>query len=403
MSQGDLPIPVVGLALLCNPDGTLRCLLRDDVGVGEVFVPGRAFTSILDLGSFSKGLTFLATLLAQQAVDDWELQILIGSKPHTMHLVGRVTSDGLLIVAAPRRQHQERLCAEVAETAEGLTESSRLRLREYRREAVRAEAPADALYEDFTRVYNDFATLQREVTRQNAELKRLHSEMYRLLGMATHDLRNPLSTIQLLADCLLESASDRLEPDEVVMIKEIEQASNTMRRLIEDLLDITKVEASRPNIVRAPTDLVALVKANVALNRPLARRKHIQIVFETDHPRLVVDVDADRIQQVLNNLCSNAVKYSMPDTTIRITLACETSVAVVSVLDEGQGIPPEELPRLFQAFSRTSVRPTAGEPSTGLGLAICKKIIAAHGGRIWAESVPGRGSTFYFTVPCTSA
>jgi signal transduction histidine kinase len=403
MSQRNMPMQVVGLALLCNPDGTLRDLLRDNVGLKEAFVPGRAFTSILDLGSFNKGLNFLAMLWAQQAVDDWELQIRLGSKPQTLYLLGRVTPDGLLIVATPWRQHLNRLCAEVVETAGELTEASRQRVRAYRREVEQREPPVDALYEDFTRIYNDFANLQREAARQNAELKRLHAEMHRLLGMVAHDLRNPLSTIQLLADCLLESAGNRLEPEEVGMIEEIEQASDTMRRLIEDLLDISKVEASVPNIKRIPTDLVALVKANVALNRLLARRKRIQIVCETAPPRLVVDIDADRIRQVLNNLCSNAVKYSMPDTTIRITLARETSVAVVSVIDEGQGIPPEELPQLFQAFSRTSVQATAGEPSTGLGLIICKKIVLAHGGRIWAESASGRGSTFRFTIPCTLA
>lgn len=399
MSQRELPMRVVGLALLCDPDGTLCCLLRDDVGLGDAFTPGRAFTAILDLASFHKGLNFLATLRTQPVLNDWELQIRIGIKPQTMHWVGRATPDGLLIVAAPQRQHLDRLCAEVAETAEKLTESSRKQLREYRREIAQTVVPVDASYEDFTRVYNDLANLQREVARQNAELKRLYAEMHRLLGMAAHDLRNPLNTIQLLADCLLESAHDRLESDEAVMIQEIEQESHTMRRLIEDLLDISKVENSGPSIARTPTDLVALIEANVALNRSLAKRKRIQIVFETDHPRLVVDVDADRIRQVLNNLCSNAVMYSMPDTTIYMTLACETSVAVVSVIDEGQGIPLEELPQLFQPFSRTSVQPTAGEPSTGLGLAICKKIVSAHDGRIWAESVPGRGSTFRFTLP----
>lgn len=402
MSQRELSMQVVGLALLCDPDGTLRCLLRDDVGLGDAFAPGRAFTSILDLGSFNKGLNFLTTLRAQPVLDDWELQIQIGSKPQTMHWVGRVIPDGLLIVAAPQRQHLDRLCAEVAETAEELTESSRRQLREYRRDIAQTVVPVDPPYEDFTRVYNDLANLQREVARQNAELKRLYAEMHRLLGMAAHDLRNPLNTIQLLADCLLESARDRLESDEAVMIQEIEQESHAMRRLIEDLLDISKVENSRLNIAQTPTDLVALIKANVALNRSLAKRKRIQVVFETDHPRLVVDVDADRIRQVLNNLCSNAVMYSMPDTTIYVTLACETSVAVVSVIDAGQGIPLEELPRLFQPFSRTSVQPTAGEPSTGLGLAICKKIVSAHDGRIWAESVPGRGSTFRFTLPRTA-
>jgi two-component system, OmpR family, sensor kinase len=403
MSQSDVPLPVGGLALLCNPNGTLRTLLRDDVGLGAAFVPGRAFTSLLDPGSFHKGLTFFATLRAHQVVDDWELQIRLENKPHTMHVLGRVTPEGLLIVATPWRQHLARLCAEVVETAEELTAASRLRVREDSRAGGQAAVPADALYEDFTRVYNDFATLQREVARQNAELQRLHTEMHRLLGMVAHDLRNPLATIQLLSDCLRESAGDRLEPDEVGIIEEIEQASTTMRRLIEDLLDISKVEASGLDIVRAPTDLVALVQATVALNRPLAKRKHIQVVVETDQPRVMVDIDAERIRQVLNNLFSNAVKYSMPATNIRITLACETSTAVVSVIDEGQGIPPEELPRLFHAFSRTSVQPTAGEPSTGLGLAICKKIIGAHGGKIWAESAPGRGSTFRFTVPRPAA
>jgi signal transduction histidine kinase len=279
MSQGELPMRVVGLVLLCDPDGALRCLLRDDVGLGDAFAPGRAFTSILDLASFSKGLNFLTTLRAQPVLDDWELQIRIGSMPQTMHLVGSVIPDGLLIVAAPQRQHLDRLCAEVAETAEELTESSRMQLREYRREVAQTVLPADVSYEDFTRVYNDLANLQREVARQNAELKRLYTEMHHLLGMAAHDLRNPLNTIQLLADCLLESACDRLVSEEAVMIQEIEQESRAMRRLIEDLLDISKVESSRPNIARTPTDLVALIKASVVLNRSIAKRKRIQVVF----------------------------------------------------------------------------------------------------------------------------
>lgn len=402
-SQRDVPMPVIGLALLCNPDGTLHALLRDDVGLGAGFVPGRAFTSILDLGSFRKGLDFFATLRAHQVTDAWELQIRVGNKPQTIYLLGRVLQDGFLMVATPWYQQLDRLCAEVAEATEGLTAPLHMRGRENSREGGQTEVSADVLYEDFTRVYNDFANLQREVARQNAELKRLHAAMHSLLGMAAHDLRNPLGTIQLLADCLLESAGDRLDQDEVVMIKEIEQASDTMRCLIEDLLDVSKIEASGLNIAPSPTDLVALMQDNVALNRSLAKRKHIQVVVETDHPRLVADIDANRIRQVLNNLCSNAIKYSLPDTTIRITLANKASEAVVSVMDEGQGIPPEELSRLFQAFSRTSIQPTAGESSTGLGLAICKKIVLAHGGRIWVESIPGRGSAFYFTLPHTAA
>lgn len=395
--------PVVGLVVLCNPDGTLRRLLRDDIGLGEAFVPDRALTSILDVGSFHKGLNFLAALRAGQVRDEWELHILVRGTPRPMHVVGGATPDGLVVIATSSRQHLERVCAEIAETAEELTEVSRqcIQTGGWRTDPTRTSE--EALYEDFTRVYNDFANLQREVTRQNAELKRLHRDMNCLLGMATHDLRNPLASVQLNTTCLLESARSRLDPDEIACLEEIEQASETMRRLIEDLLDVAKVEAGGPAISQTSTDLVAFIKATLQLNQLLATRKRIRVTYEAHYRCLMVDIDPPRIRQVLNNLLSNAIAYSMPDTTIRIGLECDTSTAIVSVIDEGQGIPPEELPRLFQPFSRTSVQPTAGEPSTGLGLAICKKLIRAHGGRIWAESVPGQGSIFRFTVPRSAA
>lgn len=134
MRQSNRPMPVVGLMLLCHLDGTLRSLLWDDVGLGTAFIPGRAFTSLLDPGSLHKGLTFLATLHTDQAIDDWELQMLLENKPHTMHMRGRVTPEGLLIVAAPWGQHLEHLCATVAVTAADLTDASRLQGWKYRQE-----------------------------------------------------------------------------------------------------------------------------------------------------------------------------------------------------------------------------------------------------------------------------
>mgnify|MGYP003456848650 FL=1 len=112
-----------------------------------------------------------------------------------------------------------------------------------------------------------------------------------------------------------------------------------------------------------------------------------------------MQADATKIEQVLNNLVSNAVKYSHAGTAVRVSVGAVGKEIVVAVRDQGQGIPGAELSKLFQPFSRTSVKSTAGEKSTGLGLAITHKIVEGHGGRIWVDSRQGEGSTFSFSLP----
>jgi signal transduction histidine kinase len=110
-------------------------------------------------------------------------------------------------------------------------------------------------------------------------------------------------------------------------------------------------------------------------------------------------VDVDKIQQVLNNLISNAIKYSHPQTTVQIRATRKQNDVLISVTDSGQGIPKSEFDKLFKAFSKTSVKSTDGENSTGLGLLICRQIVEAHSGKIWLESQVGVGSTFYVLLP----
>ena len=122
-------------------------------------------------------------------------------------------------------------------------------------------------------------------------------------------------------------------------------------------------------------------------------------VFEFEIP--VIVMDPDRIDQVMNNLINNAIKFSYPNTTITLRSCVQDQDVVISVQDQGQGIPAQEVDNLFTDFGRTSVRPTAGEKSTGLGLSIVKRIVELHGGRIWVESTVGVGSIFTFTLPKT--
>jgi two-component system sensor histidine kinase/response regulator len=165
-------------------------------------------------------------------------------------------------------------------------------------------------------------------------------------------------------------------------------SSGFMLRLLENLLDVSQIEAGELRLDRRPTDLAAVVARNVDLNRVVAAAKQIEVRLR-----------ADRMEQVLNNLVSNAVKFSRPGTAVEVRVERRAGEVVLSVADQGEGIPPDEVDRLFKRFSRTSVRATGGEKSTGLGLVIAKQVVDGHGGRIWVESVVGEGSTFSVALP----
>lgn len=257
----------------------------------------------------------------------------------------------------------------------------------------------EPLFDEFTRLNNELASAQRELARKNAALVALNEEKNRLLGMAAHDLRNPLGVIMSYAKFLDRMAGAKLDAKERQFVAQIGKSSQFMLRLLEDLLDVSQIESGRLNLAKAPTDLAALVKNNIELNRVLAGAKDIAIELALPEALPPVDIDATKIEQVLNNLVSNALKYSHPGTRVRVSLEAAQGAAVLSVRDQGQGIPADELSKLFQAFSKTTVKSTAGEKSTGLGLAITRRIVEGHGGRIGVESRVGEGSTFSVSLP----
>jgi len=244
---------------------------------------------------------------------------------------------------------------------------------------------------------------EEEITQKNAQLVELNKEKNRLLGMAAHDLRNPLSIVNTASAFLLDDASQRLpEAKRAEFLRRINSGSKFMLRLIDDLLDVAKIEAGKLDLELREGDLCALIEENLAINRMLANNKSIRLDFAPESGLPPLRFDRDKIEQVLNNLVSNALKFSAPGTTVTVLASRGDGNVVVSIRDQGQGIPTEELDQLFKPFGRTSVRGTAGEKSSGLGLAICRRIVEGHGGRIWAESELGKGSVFSFSLPVTT-
>jgi signal transduction histidine kinase len=218
-----------------------------------------------------------------------------------------------------------------------------------------------------------------------------------LLATVSHELRTPLSSIKGFATTLLRQDVQWDEATQREFLRIIEEESNRLEELIDNLLDMSQVEAGALRIRLQPVQLRQVVREAVEQ----AKRQTELHWFVVDLPGELPRVWADprRIRQVLNNLLDNAIKYSPGGGQITITCEVESIGVTVSIADQGEGIPPEYLERVFDRFFQLDGANTRKAGGSGLGLAIVKGIIEAHRGTIWAESTLGQGSVFRFTLP----
>jgi two-component system, NarL family, sensor histidine kinase EvgS len=242
------------------------------------------------------------------------------------------------------------------------------------------------------------ARIQAELEQTQKRLEELNEEKTGLMRMAAHDLRNPLNGLMLNIEILLE----RAEPEDRESLERMMMLAHQMIHMIRNMLDVQALEDGRRRLRIEPVDATTEATDVLAAMEMVAGRKRIG--FETDFARNVRPVLADRsaLQQVLNNLVGNAVKYSPYDR--RVTVEIEPGHGgrtVIRVRDQGPGITEEEMPRLFQKYVCLSARPTGGEQSTGLGLAIVKQLVTAMGGTVRCESREGEGAVFIVELPAS--
>lgn len=233
------------------------------------------------------------------------------------------------------------------------------------------------------------------------QLSAANAAKNKFLGMAAHDLRNPLASIRGLAEFLRDGVVGPLSKDQIDLINTIHEASQGMLDLVNELLDVATIESGELKIVPEDRNLVELITKSVYLANIDAAKKGTKIEFQSDIREAVLRIDGAKIRQVIDNLLSNGVKYSPPGSTVAVELERGEAYLAFSVRDQGPGIPEGERDKLFKDFGRLSVVPTGGEKSTGLGLAICRKIVDAHNGQISAENLTGGGCRFRVTLPLT--
>ena len=219
-----------------------------------------------------------------------------------------------------------------------------------------------------------------------------------MVAVVSHDLKNPLATIQLAVSFLLEDLvpDDEAHQSEREQLNAIHRSAERMYRLIHDLLDVAAIEAGQLAVARSPLAVDVLVADALELLRPLAAAKHIALVTDLPPGLPPVVADRERVLQVFSNLGGNALKFTPENGRVEIRASGRDAAVEFAVRDTGPGIASEDLPHIFDRFWQAQKTARAG---AGLGLAIAKGVIEAHGGAIQVESESGRGSRFTFTLP----
>jgi two-component system, OmpR family, sensor histidine kinase VicK len=234
-----------------------------------------------------------------------------------------------------------------------------------------------------------------KLEKTNAALSIAKKQKEKILNTVAHDLRTPISNIAGISQLILADAQFTKEQKDLVAL--IVHATNASLTLINDLLENSDahIQAS----LLAPVDLNALIRQYAPLLSISASEKHCFIEYHLTEMELPVYVDSGRIERVINNLVSNALKFSPPDSVISINTEKDKEYAILVVKDNGIGIPSENHQNIFELYTHAKRKGTAGEQSFGMGLSICKQIVEQHGGNIYLESEVGKGSSFMVTLP----
>ncbi|MGJ4993328.1 ATP-binding response regulator [Bradyrhizobium sp. HKCCYLR20261] len=240
----------------------------------------------------------------------------------------------------------------------------------------------------------------RRLSAQWLRLQRANGFKNEILGTVAHDLKNPLGVILGRTEMLTELIATGASAEGITsQIGHIRDAAKRLTSMVDHLISDAMADAFDITIRREPVDIAALVHEVVEANQPLALNKQ-QVIAVSAPPQLSTMCDIDRVREAIDNLLSNAIKYSPIGGRISVDVSGDGDNTSIGITDQGAGLSPEDLGRLFGRFQRLSAKPTAGESSTGLGLSIVKRIVDMHGGEVTAKSDgPGAGSTFTITLP----
>lgn len=383
--------------MICDGEGRILELLRRRPGAPDAG-RGGDLREVVHASCRARLAELLAAVQRDGHAVGWEMAIPIEGAPTLFAVTGVDLGGRLLVLAYEGDGDVMRLVEELGRINNEQASELRRALKEL--SGPRVARPAPDVVAEMSRLNNELATAQRELASRSARLEQLLREKNELLGMAAHDLRSPLAVIHGLAAQLRRDTAELLAPNQVEVLGHIQASSDHMRVLVEELLDVAKIESGTLTLALRPTDLPALVERALRICRELARAKAVTIrpALAGGPDLRAVEVDGQRVTQAIVNLVTNAIKFSRAGEAVEVRLRGEGEVVALEVEDHGVGIAEELLPHLFTPF-RCGRPGTEGETSTGLGLAIVRRIARGHGGEVRLRSQVGVGTTVTLLLP----
>ena len=390
---------VKGFSLLIDHNGKITNVLRDDFGLAKHKAKGKLFANLVAPESRNDAFNLILDTKRKKISFDYRLSMVIDEQQYSFYFIGMELMNDLLIIGADN--HKEAI--DFANHLQVINNEQSNLIRELLKkdtETKLSEQNESALlFDQITTLNNELVNLQRELTRKNIELERLNELKNRFLGMAAHDLRNPLGVLLNYSDFLIDEVAAELSDEHQKFLHIINNSAEAMLHLVEDLLDYSKIQDGKIELKLTQFDLVQQTRNQVEQLNTLSAKKNIHIEYHSNHSEIFITGDAFKMDQVIGNLVTNAIKFSNPESKIRVEIRKNNENVVLSVTDYGKGIQPDHLEKIFQPFTKLSKTGTSGEKGTGLGLSIVKRIVEGHGGEIWAESFVEKQTTFYVELP----
>lgn len=390
---------IKGFALMCDKGGIIKSVLRDDFRLTDNNPVGKLFTNLIDKKTQNQSLNFLLEIKRNNFSIDHRLNIIIKNKAYSFYFIGIVLNEEILIVGANNHREAIDFTNHLQQINNEQANQIRELLKKDAEQNVNIDTEAQQLFDEITKLNNELVNLQRELSRKNNELERLNELKNNFIGMAAHDLRNPLGVILNFSEFLKDDLKDELSEQHLSFLQNIVNSSEFMYRLVEDLLDFSKIESGKIQLNFEEFDLVQILKAIVANSNTLSKRKKIKVNFDANVEAININADSNKIMQVFHNLIDNAVKFSPEGSEINVVLKNQKEKILLYVKDQGKGIASEDQEKVFVPFTSIATKGTAGEKGTGLGMSIVKRIVDSHKGEIWLESEPGKGTTFFVELP----
>lgn len=233
-------------------------------------------------------------------------------------------------------------------------------------------------------------------------LKQLEDVKNDLIHMLVHDLKNPLHGISLSLSLVVEEQVGPLNLEQKEFVRDAKMGAESLLRMVNDLLDVTKMEESKMKLIYEAFNINTLISAVIDSLDIMAQENNISVTLSTVEP-FSLTADKNIVERILINLLSNAIKHSYSDHSVEISSYKDNGSIVTAIKDSGEGIPPEFHSKVFEKFGHVDSKKLGYKFDTGLGLTFCKMAVEAHGGKIWLDSEPGKGSTFFFSLPISTS